>query len=120
MDWVGKFWRGEITSRMLENLIRWLPEDSALHRAMAENHLWTTETQIMWQMLHMLARIDTAWNAYLTGAKKIEYPKWTQFPWDKPQGRDGVQRYGQVDEADREAAIRYLIGLNQSTSADEQ
>ncbi|GAA1417917.1 hypothetical protein [Corynebacterium durum] len=107
---MAKFWRGEITTRMLVALIEGLPEDSYLQRVMNDGKPWTTMHAIMWQILHQEAVNNVNWAAKLSG-KKQDYPDWPEDPWDKTN-KTKQKHHGLVERGDEEAAVNYLMGLS--------
>jgi hypothetical protein len=88
-------------------LINGLPEDSALHRAMNGNHLWTTEHSLQWSTIFWLRRIESmlAAQGVQKRPKEVKQPK---VPWED----DTVKRTGHVEEEDQEDAVKFLMGLS--------
>lgn len=92
-------------------LIDGLPDDNAITRAMRpEKHLDLTE-RLLWEILGQSYHMVAFWRAYLRIKPDKDKFAWPATPWEEPAAKQQI-KMGKVDPADQQAAMEFLMGLN--------
>lgn len=100
-------------------LIDGLPDDSALHRAINGGKSWNLDRQISWFIAGQAFRTAAYVRAQAGVKKHRDLPDWPATPWEESES--APKRYGKVAEADRAAALEYLVALApQSTPSSSE
>lgn len=96
-------------------LLEWLPEDSAVARALTDGHTWTSVHALLWEIAHRQSVSHHLSAAQVSRGvmKKIKFPKKLRFPWSKPESGT---RYGHVRKEDQQAAAQYLLDMFKKTT----